>query len=399
MIIRITTIPTWLPSESSSLGWVFSTKRGEPFTASAFGPFLASRENFHQVLERQGSGERGQHSLGPPLVELTKDSTVQARRSWRASLLTQVPWLGAIIGGICRITLGSPSQRTKTKRAPVEPLARADSEGDQAGRPRRASVAFAQDDRVKCSCDAAGHREPGSRPGRIARGHCNRRLSRNQPKLGVLGFGRRDRAPHRSTESWPCSCLNRAHRRSPIDKYQQDDRFLVYDGLLCITVSLFGRRRVDDDRNSSGQSGSDRQNSHAPGARDWDSLPGTKATTLEKLSMKLIIALVQPTKLEAVKEALSRVEVFRLTVMDVQGFGRQKGYTEVYRGHEVTVNLLRKIELQIAVNEDFVEPTVNAILEAGRSGPDGKIGDGKIFILPLDDCIRIRTGERGPEAI
>ncbi len=88
--------------------------------------------------------------------------------------------------------------------------------------------------------------------------------------------------------------------------------------------------------------------------------------------MKLIIAVIQPTKLEAVKEALSKVEVFRLTVMDVQGFGRQKGYTEVYRGHEVTVNLLRKIELQIAVNEDFVEPTVNAILEAGRSGPDGK---------------------------
>jgi nitrogen regulatory protein P-II 2 len=116
-------------------------------------------------------------------------------------------------------------------------------------------------------------------------------------------------------------------------------------------------------------------------------------------SMKLIIAIIQPTKLEAVKEALSQVEVFRLTVMDVQGFGRQKGYTEVYRGHEFTVNLLRKIELQIAVNEDFVEPTVNAIIQAGRSGPDGKIGDGKIFILPMDDCIRIRTGERGPEAI
>jgi nitrogen regulatory protein P-II 2 len=115
--------------------------------------------------------------------------------------------------------------------------------------------------------------------------------------------------------------------------------------------------------------------------------------------MKLIIAIIQPTKLEAVKEALSQVEVFRLTVTDVQGFGRQKGYTEVYRGHEITVNLLRKIELQIAVNEDFVEPTVNAIIQAGRSGPDGKIGDGKIFILPMDDCIRIRTGERGPEAI
>jgi nitrogen regulatory protein P-II 1 len=115
--------------------------------------------------------------------------------------------------------------------------------------------------------------------------------------------------------------------------------------------------------------------------------------------MKLIIAIIQPTKLEAVKEALSQVEVFRLTVTDVQGFGRQKGFTEVYRGHEFTVNLLRKVELQIAVNEDFVEPTVNAIIQAGRTGAEGKIGDGKIFILPLEDCIRIRTGERGPEAI
>jgi nitrogen regulatory protein P-II 1 len=115
--------------------------------------------------------------------------------------------------------------------------------------------------------------------------------------------------------------------------------------------------------------------------------------------MKLIIAIIQPSKFEAVKEALSDVEVYRLTVMDVQGFGRQKGHTEVYRGREFTVNLLRKIALQIAVNEDFVEPTVRAIVEAARSGPEGKIGDGKIFILPLDDCIRIRTGERGPEAI
>ena len=115
--------------------------------------------------------------------------------------------------------------------------------------------------------------------------------------------------------------------------------------------------------------------------------------------MKLIVAIIQPNKLEAVKDALSKVEVFRLTVVDCQGFGRQKGHSEVYRGHEFTVNLLRKVELQIAVNEDFVEPTINAILEAGRSGSDGKIGDGKIFILPLDDCIRIRTGERGPEAI
>ncbi len=115
--------------------------------------------------------------------------------------------------------------------------------------------------------------------------------------------------------------------------------------------------------------------------------------------MKLIIAVIQPTKLEAVKNALADVEVYRLTVMDVQGFGRQKGHTEVYRGHEFTVNLLRKIELQIAVNEDFVEATVNAIISAARSGPEGKIGDGKIFIVPLEDCVRIRTGERGSEAI
>src|SRR5215469_14587253 len=115
--------------------------------------------------------------------------------------------------------------------------------------------------------------------------------------------------------------------------------------------------------------------------------------------MKLIIAIIQPTKLEAVKEALSKVEVFRLTVMDVQGFGRQKAIAEVYRGHEVTVNLLRRIELQIAVNENFVEPTINAILKASRSGPDGMIGDGTIAVLPLADCVRIRTGERGPEAI
>ncbi|MEW4562492.1 P-II family nitrogen regulator [Bremerella sp. JC770] len=115
--------------------------------------------------------------------------------------------------------------------------------------------------------------------------------------------------------------------------------------------------------------------------------------------MKLVIAIVQPSRLEAVKEALTEVEVFRLTVMDCQGFGRQKGQTEVYRGHEFTVNLLRKVQLQIAVNEDFVEPTIDAIVKGARSSDKGEIGDGKIFVVPMDDCIRIRTGERGPEAI
>ena len=115
--------------------------------------------------------------------------------------------------------------------------------------------------------------------------------------------------------------------------------------------------------------------------------------------MKMIEAIIQPSKLEAVKEALNEVEVVRLTISDVQGFGRQKGHVEVYRGHEYTVNLLRKVKLQIAVNDEFVEPTVQAIIKAGRTGTEGKVGDGKIFILPLEDCIRIRTGERGSEAI
>ncbi|MBA3481013.1 MAG: P-II family nitrogen regulator [Pirellulales bacterium] len=115
--------------------------------------------------------------------------------------------------------------------------------------------------------------------------------------------------------------------------------------------------------------------------------------------MKLIIAVIQPSKLEDVKAALSEVEVVRLTIMDVQGFGRQKGQTEMYRGREITLNLLRKVQLQIAVNDAFVEPTINAIIKGGRTGDQGQIGDGKIFVLPLDDCIRIRTGERGTEAI
>ena len=115
--------------------------------------------------------------------------------------------------------------------------------------------------------------------------------------------------------------------------------------------------------------------------------------------MKLIIAIIQPNRLEAVKTALAEVEVFRLTVMDVQGFGRQKGHAEIYRGHEVTVNLVRKVQLMIGVNDEFLEPTIDAILKGGRTGERGEIGDGKIMVLPLEECIRIRTGERGGEAI
>ncbi len=115
--------------------------------------------------------------------------------------------------------------------------------------------------------------------------------------------------------------------------------------------------------------------------------------------MKLIIAIIQPNRLEAVKAALTEVEVVRLTIVDVQGFGRQKGHVETYRGHELAVNLIRKVQLQIAVNEEFVEPTISAIIKGGRTGNQGQIGDGKIFVLPMEDCIRIRTGERGEEAI
>ncbi len=115
--------------------------------------------------------------------------------------------------------------------------------------------------------------------------------------------------------------------------------------------------------------------------------------------MKLIIAVVQPERLEDVKEALSEVEVFRLTVLDCLGYGRQKGQQSAFRAADLSVNLLRKVQLQIAVNDEFVEPTVQAILKGARSGEKGTIGDGKVFVLPMDECIRIRTGERGPEAI
>jgi nitrogen regulatory protein P-II 2 len=112
--------------------------------------------------------------------------------------------------------------------------------------------------------------------------------------------------------------------------------------------------------------------------------------------MKLIIALVQPHKLPDVKKALFDAEVYKMTVTNVLGCGQQKGYTETYRGIIYEVNLLKKIRLEIAVNEDFVEPTIEAIKKGAHTG---KIGDGKIFILDLPRCIRIRTGEEGGKAI
>jgi nitrogen regulatory protein P-II 2 len=115
--------------------------------------------------------------------------------------------------------------------------------------------------------------------------------------------------------------------------------------------------------------------------------------------LKYIIAIIRPTRLDAVKEALSHIEVFRCTLSDVQGIGRQKGHTEIYRGHEYFIQFVRKVKLEIAVDDQYVQPTVDAIVEAARSSKEGKIGDGKIFILPMEDAIRIRTRERGSEAL
>src|SRR2546423_6736271 len=115
--------------------------------------------------------------------------------------------------------------------------------------------------------------------------------------------------------------------------------------------------------------------------------------------MKLLTAIIRPEKLEAVQQTLSERDVYLMTVTDVRGCGRQRGFTEVYRSAEFQVRLLPKLKLEIAVNDAFVEATVEAVVHAARTGDTGAIGDGKIFVLPLDDCVRIRTGERGSEAI
>ena len=112
--------------------------------------------------------------------------------------------------------------------------------------------------------------------------------------------------------------------------------------------------------------------------------------------MKLIIAIIQPHKLEDVLQELDKNEIHLKTVSHVLGCGRQKGQTEVYRGRKETGNLLKKVRLEIAVNENFVQPTIDAIIKGSRTE---KIGDGKIFILNLKECIRIRTKECGEVAI
>jgi nitrogen regulatory protein P-II 2 len=112
--------------------------------------------------------------------------------------------------------------------------------------------------------------------------------------------------------------------------------------------------------------------------------------------MKLIVAYVQPERLNAVKQALYEKEVYKMSVTNALGCGQQKGYHESYRGVDIEVNLLKKIRIEIAVNDDFVDPTIAAIIAGARTG---KIGDGKIFVTSLEQCIRIRTGEKGHDAI
>jgi len=115
--------------------------------------------------------------------------------------------------------------------------------------------------------------------------------------------------------------------------------------------------------------------------------------------MKLVLAVIQPTKLNAVLEALEKVEVMRMTVCDAQGFGRQRGRTELYRGHEYSTTLLRKVVIEVTVNEDFLERTIRAIVGVARTGSEGSIGDGKIFVVPAEETILVSDGSRGPGAV
>ena len=112
--------------------------------------------------------------------------------------------------------------------------------------------------------------------------------------------------------------------------------------------------------------------------------------------MKLIIAYVQPGRLNAVKQALMDAKVAKMSVTNAVGCGQQGGYHEIYRGADIEVNLLKKVRFEVAVNDEFAQQTVEAVIKGAKTG---KIGDGKIFVVPMEQCIRIRTNEQGPEAI
>jgi nitrogen regulatory protein P-II 1 len=123
---------------------------------------------------------------------------------------------------------------------------------------------------------------------------------------------------------------------------------------------------------------------------------GSPARVVEEDCMKKVEAIIKPFKLDEVKDALQAIGVKGLTVTEVKGFGRQRGHTEVFRGVEYQVDFVPKVKVEIVVDDDAVDGVVGAITSAAQTG---KIGDGKIFILPLEDAVRIRTGERGPDAI
>ena len=112
--------------------------------------------------------------------------------------------------------------------------------------------------------------------------------------------------------------------------------------------------------------------------------------------MKLIVAYIQPEKLNDVKQALYAADIYKLSVSNALGCGQQKGYHETYRGVDMEVNLLKKVRLEVALNDDYVQPIIDAIVKGARTG---NIGDGKIFVLPLERCVRIRTGEEGNDAV
>ncbi len=115
--------------------------------------------------------------------------------------------------------------------------------------------------------------------------------------------------------------------------------------------------------------------------------------------MKFILAIIQPTKLDAVRDALVRIGVERMTVCDAQGYGRQRGQTAMYRGLEYKTNLLRKVALEIVVNDDFLDRTLNTLEQVARTGIHGEIGDGKVFVLPVERTIRIGETTEGPGAV
>jgi len=115
--------------------------------------------------------------------------------------------------------------------------------------------------------------------------------------------------------------------------------------------------------------------------------------------VKLVVAIIQPTKLDAVREALEKIDVRRLTICDAQGFGQQQGRVGVYRGHPYKTRLLRKVTIEVLVNDDFLDRTIEIIAQVARTGPEGSIGDGKIVVLPTERVVQLSDGYQGPGAV